>query len=223
VARKREAAQPGLHRYEERLLQFIANGTEVQPKAIVPQLVEVQRDTEAELLFRYAGLHWSIPVSSGYGRRLRFLVKDASNDKLIGLFGLSDPVFALGARDQHVGWDADTRADRLYHIMDAFVMGAVPPYSTLLGGKLVALLALSNQVRQSFRRKYAGSKSLIRKAIRPPFLTMITTASALGRSSVYNRLRVDGVEVVTWFITESSARSLPPLWGGTPFDSSKVR
>jgi hypothetical protein len=66
---------------------------------VAPRLVEVLRDSDDELLFRYASLHWSIPTSSGYGRRLRFLVEDAHNGKLIGLFGLCDPVFSVAARD----------------------------------------------------------------------------------------------------------------------------
>ena len=38
------------------------------------------------LLWRWLSLHWSIPVSSGYGRRLRFLVVDEGHQgKVIGL------------------------------------------------------------------------------------------------------------------------------------------
>ena len=59
---------------ESKLLSRFASGKEVQPGKIKPRLVEVKRHSQDELLFRYACLHWSIPVSSGYGRRLRFLV-----------------------------------------------------------------------------------------------------------------------------------------------------
>ena len=142
-----------------------------------------------ELLFRYASLHWSIPVSSGYGRRLRFLVLDQSTDKLIGLFGLGDPVFGLKDRDDWVGWDKEERRERLHHVLDAYVLGAVPPYSFLLCGKLVALLAASNEVRETFRRKYAGSSSLIQGRKLSGHIALVTTTSALGRSSLYNRLR----------------------------------
>ena len=75
--------------------------------------------------------------------------------------------------------------------MDAFVLGAVPPYSMLLAGKLVALLVASNEVRAAFGRKYRGSHSLIRRATIDGRLALITTSSALGRSSVYNRLRYE--------------------------------
>jgi predicted DNA-binding transcriptional regulator AlpA len=128
---------------------------------------------------------------------LRFLVFDESNDKLIGLFGLGDPVYAMQARDKWIGWDKQTKGERLYHVMDAYVLGAVPPYSFLLGGKLVAMLVCSNEVRSAFRKKYEGHKSLIRKKTRPPYLALITTTSALGRSSIYNRMRVNGQQYWT--------------------------
>jgi hypothetical protein len=167
----------------------MASGHEVDPSRMSPRLVEVLPESEEELLFRYAALHWSIPVSSGYGRRLRFLVVDDSNGKLVGLIGLGDPVFSLGPRDEWVGWTPSDRKKRLGHVMDAFVLGAVPPYSFLLCGKLVAMLAASDTVRQAFKRKYGGTRSVIRRKLHDGRLALITTASALGRSSVYNRLR----------------------------------
>lgn len=179
----------GLRRHEHRLLGYIAGGSEVVPEKISPTLVEVSRGSEEELLFRYARLHWSIPISAGYGRRLRFLVFDENNGKLIGLFGLGDPVFSLRRRDDWVGWDKSTREQRLQHVMDAFVLGAVPPYSFLLGGKLVAMLAASNEVRQAFARKYTDRITWIRGRSQDGHLAMLTTTSALGRSSIYNRVK----------------------------------
>ncbi len=192
MMKKLEKSGPGVHTAENYLIQYIADGDEVHPEAILPRLVLVEPESEHELLFRYACLHWSIPVSSGYGRRLRFLVFDESNGKLIGLFGLGDPVYSLKARDSWIGWDRETKARNLYHVMDAYVLGAVPPYSFLLGGKLVALMVCSREVRNAFRKKYSGARSLIRQETRPPYLTMVTTTSALGRSSIYNRIRMDG-------------------------------
>lgn len=197
VAKKLAVSGPGLRRFERKLIDYIANGREVCPDKISPKLVLVQPDSEEELLFRYASLHWSIPVSSGYGRRLRFLVVDAHNEKLIGLFGLGDPVFSLKDRDDWIGWDSDSKRSRMYHLMDAFVLGAVPPYAGLLCGKLVAMLALSSEVQEAFRSKYSGNVSLIKKEMREPVLAMLTTTSALGRSSIYNRIRLKGISYWT--------------------------
>jgi len=114
-----------LKRKEKILIQFIASGKEINPQKIKPCLVEVSPNSLDELLFRYASLHWSIPVSSGYGRRLRFLVMDAYHEKLIGLIGLGDPVFSLKARDEWVKWGHEEKRQRLRYVMDAFVLGAV--------------------------------------------------------------------------------------------------
>ena len=181
VAHKLERSKHGLVRYQEELLQSIASGADVVPEKIHPVLVEVQPNSKEELLFRYATLHWSIPVSSGYGRRLRFLVIDNHNRKLIGVIGLGDPIFSLGTRDSWIVWTKEDRQERLHLVMDAFVLGAVPPYSFLLCGKLVAMLVASNQVREAFHSKYAGSFSLIRKRTLPSQLVSLTTVSALGR------------------------------------------
>ena len=189
VKTKRENSSHYIRRKEPQLLQSIASGKEIAPNLISPYLREVKRNSYDELLFRYACLHWSIPVSSGYGRRLRYLVYDNYNGKLIGLFGLGDPVFSMKARDQWVGWDAEDRRKRLKYVMDAFVLGAVPPYNSLLGGKLIAMLTACNEVQKAFCEKYLDSKSMINGASHDGKLAMITTTSALGRSSIYNRLK----------------------------------
>jgi hypothetical protein len=192
VAHRIEVAKEGLFRRETKLLQFLAEGSQLDPSRISPRLVEVLPGSEEELLFRYVSLHWSIPVSSGYGRRLRFIVIDESNGKLIGVIGLGDPVYSLSPRDEWVGWSLTNRKERLRNVLDAFVLGAVPPYSLLLCGKLVAMLAASDTVRSAFKKKYSGTESLIQRRVHDARLAMITTTSALGRSSVYNRLRLEG-------------------------------
>lgn len=190
VQHRLEKSKKNIAKFENKLIQNIAAGPEVNPEKLTPYLVEVQSGSFEELLFRYAYLHWSIPVSRGYGRRLRFLVKDGYNDKLIGIIGLGDPVFSLKPRDKWIGWDKEARRDRLCYVMDAFVLGAVPPYSYLLGGKLVAMLVASNEIRKAFYEKYGKTLSLIRKRKFDGQLALITTTSALGRSSIYNRLKL---------------------------------
>ena len=157
----------------------------------------MQPDSFDELLFRYARLHWSIPVSAGYGRRLRFVIYDDANNRLMGIIGLGDPIFALGPRDRWVGWDLEAKRQRLQCTMEAFVLGAVPPYSNLLCGKLVAMLLSSNEVRFAFRRKYQGKRSVVSGRPLDGRLALLTTTSALGRSSLYNRIRFCGDEVYT--------------------------
>jgi Domain of unknown function (DUF4338) len=177
------------------LKSHFAHGSDVEPDAVSPKLEQVDAGTWQSRLFRLAASSWSVPVSEGYGRRMRFLVWDQSNAKLIGLFALGDPVFNLRVRDQLIGWDAAGRRDRLVNVLDAYVLGAVPPYNQLLGTKLIASLIRSEEVRAAFRERYAGSRGLISRKKKKPALVMVTTSSALGRSSAFNRLALGGVKI----------------------------
>lgn len=172
------------------LIKHFATGRQVDPALIDPELVEVSAGSLESRLFRFACLLWSVPVSQGYGRRLRFLVRDRQNGRLIGLFALGDPVFNLSARDNWIGWTHEDRCERLTHVMDAYVVGSLPPYSHLLGGKLVAALMGSSEVKHAYERKYLGLKAIISKKENRARLVLLTTTSALGRSSVYNRLSI---------------------------------
>jgi hypothetical protein len=188
----RESEQEFLSRHGRKLLPHFAEGHEVTPDAVDPSISLVLSETEDADLFRLATLLWSVPVSRGYGRRLRFLVRDRANGKLIGIFALTDPVFNLRARDSWIGWGVDDRRQRLVNVMDAHVAGAVPPYSTLLGGKITAALMTSQEVCDAFTAKYSHRSGIISQQYKHAQLVLITVTSALGRSSLYNRLKLPG-------------------------------
>ena len=67
------------------------------------------------------------------------------------------------------------------------MLGALPPYSQLLGGKLVASLIKTREVVDAFTKRYNDSTGLISGQKKKARLVAVTTTSALGRSSVYNR------------------------------------
>jgi hypothetical protein len=175
-----------------RLGSYFADGADVDPSNIQAELELISASTWQSDLFRLASMLWSIPVSQGFGRRLRFLVWDRRNDKLIGLFALGDPVFNLRARDEEIGWSGARRADALVNVLDAYVVGAVPPYNKLLAGKLVASLIPSREIVSVFSRRYRDTSGIISGKKKGAQLVAVTTTSALGRSSLYNRLKLEG-------------------------------
>jgi hypothetical protein len=177
---------------EKNLLNYFADGSEVDLHDVKPSLIAVNTGTIEAELFRYASLLWSVPVSEGFGRRLRFLVLDECNNKLMGIFALGDPVFNLRCRDAWIGWDVHDRIERLYNIMDIFILGAVPPYNSLLAGKLVALAASSNEVRKMVFDRYNCTSTIIQKKHKDAHLALLTTGSALGKSSIYDRITFKG-------------------------------
>jgi hypothetical protein len=86
-------------------------------------------------------------------------------------------------------------------VADVSVCGAVHPYNELLGGKLVALLLASREVREAYARRYGGQVSLIasqmagRPITKPADLRILTTTSLYGvGSSQYNRLWLRAAE-----------------------------
>lgn len=190
-----QAESSFVRKWYPRISHYFASGKDIDPSRIDPYPVLVEGNEEYSALFRIASLWWSIPVSRGYGRRFRILIFDRSNGKLFGLLALTDPVFNLRTRDAWIGWEVRAREDRLAHVMDACVLGAVPPYNSLLGAKFVSLLAASDFTRQLFRRRYGRKKSIIRKRKFDGRLALVTTTSALGPSSILNRLRFGSVDV----------------------------
>lgn len=176
------------------LLTHFANGRDIDVDRVAIRMIPIEHTTWQSDLFRLATLLWSVPVSMGFGRRLRYLIWDDYHEKLVGLLALGDPVFNLRARDAYIGWSVTDRETRLVHLLDGYVVGAMPPYNRILGGKLVACLMRTREVADEFRRRYGSSEGIISGAQRNAHLVAVTTTSALGRSSLYNRLRLDGVQ-----------------------------
>ena len=176
------------------LLKYFASGEEIDPAKISPVLQKVKAGTWQGDLFRLASLTWSVPVSNGFGRRLRYIVWDEHNGKIIGLIAIGDPVFNLSVRDNLIGWNAKDRGARLVNILDAYVLGAMPPYNALLGGKMVACLIRSREIYDDFARIYGSTTGIISQEEKKARLLAVTTSSSMGRSSVYNRLKLDGVQ-----------------------------
>jgi hypothetical protein len=176
------------------VIPFLADGREIEPHKISPRLCLVKSNSIDSIIFKVITLTWSIPVSSGFGRRLRFLIWDNNTEKVMGIIALGDPVFNLKARDETIGWSFEDRKKRLVNIMDAYILGAVPPYNMILGGKLIASLIKTIEVKKIFQKKYGDAKGIISESKKKPHLLAVTTTSALGRSSVYNRLRINGYD-----------------------------
>ena len=173
-------------------LMHFASGSEIDPTKIRLSLIRVQGSTAESELFRVATMTWSVPVSAGFGRRMRYLVWDDHHEKLAGIIALGDPVYNLSVRDNLVGWTVEDRSKRLVNLLDAYVLGAVPPYNMLLGGKAVACLVRSREVMDDFKSSYGETVGIISKKAKHASLLAVTTTSSMGRSSMYNRLRLHG-------------------------------
>lgn len=179
---------PSRAEVEPFVAHHVAKPSEINIEKIDPSIELVNGDRVAHRrLWAYATSFWSIPVTVGYGRRLRFFVFDRQNNKLIGIFGLCDPIIGLDMRDNvSIGWTVKQKTERLYNCMTAYVLGAIPPYNLVLGGKLIALSVMFPQVREIFQERYGETARSRNKA---PQLVYIDSLGAFGKAAIYTRLK----------------------------------
>lgn len=176
--------------------RYFASGADIDPAKVEPVLEEIDSDGWQTKLFRAASLTWSVPVSNGYGRRMRFLVWDKQNSKLIGLIALGDPVFNMGARDRIIGWNS---ADILSYLKkrrrsyaDGHQFGDGPNWRMRAVRLALKLLEVNEEVlrhnlqREIFMCKFASNAYAYMcghaKRVRYDDLLPVSEVSALARA-----------------------------------------
>ena len=169
--------------------QNLSDGALVWESNIEPviEVCETQKQLDIFRIFRF---YWSSPYREYVGRRIKLLIRDNAlpNRPLIGIAALGSSIIHIPDRDKWIGWDKETRTKNLIYTMDAYVLGALPPYNYLLGGKLISYLIASNEVRDIYQRKYKGIITNISKRTANR-LACIFTTSLYGKSSQYNRIK----------------------------------
>lgn len=170
----------------------LANGYDVLASKVKP-IVEVCTTQKQHDLFRIYRYYWSSPCSEYVGRRIKLIIRDAGlkGKPVIGIAALGSPIIHIPERDRWIGWNKDVRTENLNYAMDAYVIGALPPYNYLLGGKLVSYILASKEIRDLYRKKYKDKISLISGKSRSKLVGLFTT-SLYGKSSQYNRLKYRG-------------------------------
>jgi hypothetical protein len=167
----------------------LAQGKDILKSEISPR-IEVCKTQKQHDLFRIFRYYWSSPYSEYVGRRIKLLIRDDGIDgsPVIGIAALGSSIIHIPDRDKWIGWDKKTRTDNIIYTMDAYVLGALPPYNYLLGGKLLSYLIASNEVREIYKEKYRCRTTIIRRRKANDWVCIFTT-SLYGNGSQYNRLK----------------------------------
>jgi hypothetical protein len=167
----------------------LASGIDVLNSEIDP-IIEICETKKQHRLFRILRYYWSSPYSEYVGRRIKLIIRDRAlpNKPVIGIAALGSPIIHIPERDNFIGWDKKTRTNNLIYTLDAYVIGALPPYNYLLGGKLISYILASNEVREIYRKKYQGQVTLTEKRVANKLVGIFTT-SLYGNSSQYNRIK----------------------------------
>lgn len=167
----------------------LAKGIDAFNSEIDP-IIEVCETEKQHRLFRILRYYWSSPYSEYVGRRIKLIIRDNAlpYKPVIGIAALGSPIIHIPERDDFIGWDKQTRTKNLIYTLDAYVIGALPPYNYLLGGKLISYIIASNEVREIYRKKYQGQITLTEKRVANKLVGIFTT-SLYGNSSQYNRIK----------------------------------
>lgn len=179
------------------LLQFLnqakeyhLDGKDIIPEDISLEMRQVRQNTLEAKMFRWWNLvWWSMPYQSAYGRQMRFILWDTKHDMPFGLMQLQSPLLQMRSRDQYLDIPRESLDYWANMSMNAQRIGALPPYNDLIGGKMAALALTTNEIRDAYKQKYKGRKTVMRERVLKSELLFITTTSAFGPSSIYDRLR----------------------------------
>lgn len=167
----------------------LASGEEVLQSNIKP-IIEICETQEQHNLFRMYRYYWSSAYSEYVGRRIKIIIRDGGlpNKPVIGIAALGSSIIHIPARDKWIGWDKTQRTKNLVYAMDAYVIGALPPYNHLLGGKLVSYILASDEIRKIFKKKYKDKTTIIDKKNANDLVCIFTT-SLYGKSAQYDRIK----------------------------------
>lgn len=176
--------------------KYLVNGIQIEPEKIDLELRLVEEGTIESILYRWWNLiWWSVPYQKAYGRQMRFLLWDKTHNAPFGLIGLQSPVLKMAVRDNYLNIPKDDLDYVINKSMQAQRLGALPPYNMILGGKMTALAITSNELRKAYQKKYKGVTTLLEERVIESQLLFVTTTSAFGKSSIYNRLKYKGETV----------------------------
>ena len=122
--------------------------------------------------------------NSNIGRNLNFLIRDKKTGKYLGITCMSSDFLDLTPRDNHIGWEREAKTQRMINhtCIGSTIVPIQPLGYNLVGGKLLALLCLSDTVEWTWQKQY-GDK-----------LVGVTTTSLYGKTkaiplSQYDRLK----------------------------------
>jgi hypothetical protein len=184
--------------------EYTTNLKKINPKKIQLELIEVKPESKEAKLFLWWNLSWwSLPFDRPFGRQMRFLLWDNYHNSPFGLIGLQSPTLVSKIRDSTLGLTNGTREIWINQSLYAQRLGAIPPYNDLLGGKMIGLSLIANEIREIYAKKYENNLTLIKARKIPNRLLFITTTSAYGKSSVYERIKYEN-DLVAHFLGYTS-------------------
>lgn len=123
--------------------------------------------------------------NSNIGRNLFYILTDEVTGKYLGVICISSDFLDLTPRDNAIGWSRDVKTQQ--HMINHTAIGStIVPLQPLgfnyMGGKLLALMCLSDTVQKDWKRQYGDT------------LVGVTTTSLYGKTKAGGLSQYDGLE-----------------------------
>jgi len=123
--------------------------------------------------------------NSNIGRNLNYLVIDRKTSKYLGVICISSDFLDLTPRDQYIGWEREKKTQG--HMINYTAIGStIVPLQPLgynyVGGKLLALLCLSDEVQYQWKKQYGD------------VLVGVTTTSLYGKKKLGGLSQYDNLK-----------------------------
>ena len=123
--------------------------------------------------------------NSNIGRNLHFVVKDDKTGKYLGVVTISSDFLDLTPRDQYIGWDRElkTQGGMVNHTgIGSTIVPTQPLGYNYVGGKLLSLLCLSDEVQRLWKKQYGD------------IMVGVTTTSLYGNTKAGGLSQYDGLD-----------------------------
>lgn len=139
--------------------------------------------------------------NSNIGRNLNFIVRDKPTRKYLGVICISGDFLDLTPRDKYIGWDRKEKtAGMINHTAIGSTIVPLQPLGfNYAGGKLLALLCLSDVVQKMWERDYKDK------------LVGVTTTSLYGKTKAGGLSQYDNLDFWEPMGFTSGSVSFEPL------------
>lgn len=148
-------------------------------EALRPRMVYVSAGSAEEKDWTILRLFTSsFQFDQSPGRFVKFVLRDETTGKYLGVVSLSSDVVSIGCRDEWIKWDKTTKlGGKLNNSAIGSCIVAPQPFGyNFLGGKLVAAMLTTQAVQKVWKELYDNT------------LVGITTTSLYGGHSMYQRI-----------------------------------
>jgi len=151
--------------------------SEIEALDPIIEIVDSTNQTAVENWTLLRRLIHTMEYVANPGRNIKVIAKDKNTGKVLGMMSLGSDVTSIAARDTFIGWTKDNKFTdgRLRCTSIGTSIVATQPLGyNFLGGKLVAMLLTSEELRVHWKKTYGDT------------LIGLTTTSLYGIHSMYN-------------------------------------